>query len=293
MPKENTHLMFAHEVLDHCSDARLLRDACAHMDHYRLGSFIPDTFFYASTKPLKEISEVLHGKDGAPTNEAILDVLDQGCGPFDLAFALGYLTHCALDIVFHPVINALAGDYYDSDPEKRRSSVYLHRHLETSLDARTGNTARIHRLARPGLVKGLAYERFIRRRFSAPQGSLKTALSRQLLLNRFFESAAAYAAARILSRLGASGAYETLALFYPNLRRDTTRITETITFFDPGTSAERQVTLRELFSRARNKALGMMTAAAGYARGEISRQDLIEAVPGENLSTGEVPGRPG
>ena len=208
-----------------------------------------DTFFYASKKPLME-SRVLHGKDGSPTNEAVLNVLDQGCTPRDLAFVLGYLTHCALDIVFHPAINALAGDYYDSDPLRRRSSVYLHRQLETSLDARTGNTLRIHRLTRPGLVEGLAYERFICRRFSAPPGSLKATLFRQLLFNRLFESTAAYAVARLLARVNAPGVFELLALFYPNLRYDGARIPETVTFPDPGTSGERRVALHDLFSSA-------------------------------------------
>jgi hypothetical protein len=289
MPKENTHLWFAHEVLHHCPDPRLLRDVSENVRSYYLGSFIPDTFFYASGNSLTDISEILHGKNNTPTNEAVISVLDHARSIRDIAFILGYTTHCALDIVFHPVVNALAGNYYDNDPVQRSRSVYQHRHIETCLDDRIGNRLRIHRLTRPGLVRGLAYEDFICRRFAAPRHSLRRTLSRQLMFNRMFTSPAAYAAVRSLYRLGILPSREILPLFYPNQRHDTSCIQNPIVYFDTKTGAERQVHLEALFTRARSKALTMMLAAYGFFRGTDSRKHLLEAIPGENLSTGEVP----
>lgn len=292
MPKENTHLRFAHEVLHSCPDPRMLRDVSGRISHYYLGSFIPDTFFYASRESLVDISEVLHGKGGTLTNEAVISVLDHARDARDIAFILGYITHCALDIVFHPVVNALAGDYYDKDPAKRSRSAYLHRRIETCLDIRTGNRLRIYDLTRPGLIRGLAYEDFIHTRFAAPKQSLRRTLLRQLLFNRLFASPAAYAAVSLLFGLGVLHARETLSLFYSNVKNGNTCIQEPITYSESGTGTERQVYPSMLFTRARDKALAMMLAAYGYTRGSVSLEQLLEAIPGENLSTGEIPSHP-
>ena len=42
----------------------------------------------------------------------------------DLVFALGLITHCASDIVFHPVIHYLSGNYYDKDNKRREKAIY-------------------------------------------------------------------------------------------------------------------------------------------------------------------------
>lgn len=292
MPKENTHLWFAQETLHHAPDPQLLRDVSGHVGRYYLGSFIPDTFFYASGSALSDISETLHGKDGALTNEAVLSVLDHARGMHDIAFALGYVTHCALDIVFHPVVNALAGDYDGDEPVRRSRSAYLHRRIETCLDVRIGNRLRIYRLTSPGLIRGLAYEGFISHRFSASRRALEITLFKQLIMNRLFESRAAYAAIRLSHGLGVLRHQEVLSLFYANVGSDTGCLQDPISYYDSKAFCEKRVSLNTLFARARDKALAMMLAAYGYARGSVSREQLLDAIPGASLSTGEVPSRP-
>ncbi len=292
MPKENTHLWFAQETLHHVPDPQLLRDVSGHMGRYYLGSFIPDTFFYASDSALSDISETLHGKNGAPTNEAVLSVLDQARGMHDIAFALGYVTHCALDIVFHPVINALAGNYYDEDPVQRSRSAYLHRRIETCLDVRINNRLRIYRLTSPGLVRGLAYEDFISGRFSASRRALEITLFKQLLINRLFASRAAYAAIRLFYGLGILRHQEVLSLFYANVGDGIDCLQDPVSYYDGKTRSEKSVSLDTLFARALDKALDMMLAAYGYARGSVSREQLLDAIPGASLSTGEIPPPP-
>ena len=292
MPKENTHLWFAQETLHHVPDPQLLRKVSGHVGRYYLGSFIPDTFFYASDGALSEISETLHGKGGAPTNEAVLSVLDHARGMHDIAFALGYVTHCALDIVFHPVVNALAGDYYDEDPVQRSRSAYLHRRIETCLDVHIGNRLRIYRLTSPGLIRGLAYEDFISTRFSTSRRALEITLFKQLMLNRLFASRAAYAATRLLYGLDIVHHQEVLSLFYADVGSDDGCMQDPLSCYDGKIRSQESVSLNTLFARARDEALSMMLAAYGYARGSVSREKLLDAIPGASLSTGEVPSRP-
>jgi hypothetical protein len=119
MPKENTHLLFAYGLLEEFQGREILRDISSHPWHYLLGSVIPDTFYYGGSASLRRISESFHGKDGNPTNATILEVLESPRSHKDLAFILGFISHCALDITFHPIIYYLCGNYYDESPEKR------------------------------------------------------------------------------------------------------------------------------------------------------------------------------
>ncbi len=289
MPKENTHLWFAQETLHHVPDPQLLRDVSGHMGRYYLGSFIPDTFFYASDRALSGISETLHGKDRALTNEAVLSVLDHARGMHDVAFALGYVTHCALDIVFHPVVNALAGDYYDEDPVRRSRSAYLHRRIETCIDMCIDNRLRIYRLTSPGIIRGLAYEDFIVSRFSVSRRALVITLFKQLLVNRLFASRTAYAAVRLLYGLGIVHQQEVLSLFYADVGRSDGCLQDPLSCYDGKTHSGKRMPLNTLFARAREMALAMMLTAYGYVRGSVSREQLLDAIPGASLSTGEVP----
>jgi len=116
MAKENTHLWFAYGLLEHCTGSAMLRDVSDHLGRYMLGAVILDTFYYSAGDDLVRISEAFHGRDGNPTNTTILRVIDAARGPADIAFILGYITHCALDITFHPVVYYLSGNYYDDDP---------------------------------------------------------------------------------------------------------------------------------------------------------------------------------
>lgn len=292
MPKENTHLWFGHGILEHVREADMLADISAHIDSYHLGSIIPDTFFYSSRARVFEISESLHGKGGSPTNTAILMVLDEAKGSRDIAFILGYITHCALDAVFHPVVNSLAGNYYDDDPVLKARAAYLHRHLETGLDVRILNPLRLHCLISARMLKGMAFEGVISRIFVVPARRLRVTLAKQILFDRLFAGSWAYNLAGACRALGALKSDEPLSLFYKNLDNDPVRFEDPVRYHDQESGAEKVVTLDEMFARAREKALRMMKAAYGYAKGRIGRERLIEIIPGESLSTGKIPGCP-
>ena len=289
MPKENTHLWFAHELLDYLPEATLRGDISINIDEYHLGSFIPDTFFYSSDKTVENISEVIHGKAGTPTNRMILGVLDEARTQQDIAFILGYIPHCALDIVFHPVVNSLSGDYYDEDPVEREKAVYLHRLIETRIDVEIKNPLRIYHLVRPSTIRGLVFEDIASRSFFVPVEKIRSTLAKQLFLNRLFASIPAYRAAKLSHRLGVMKTRELLSLFYGSALYEGPSLHDPIRYRSLDTRAEMVISLAELFARAREKALRMIEAAYGYSKGTVSKERLIEEIPGENLSTGEIP----
>ncbi len=291
MPKENTHLWFAHGLLDFVPETRMLKDVSAHIGQYHLGSIIPDTFFYSSDKSVGEVSEIIHGKDSSPTNKIIIRVLDEAKGMSDVAFILGYISHCALDITFHPMVNSLSGNYYNEDPLERHEAVYLHRHIETCIDALIQNPLRIYRLVRVSLLSGLVFEDIIQKEHSVPPQKQERTLSRQLLANRLFASGGAFMLAKFLHNVGIIQSKEPLSLFYGNAREHRC-IENSVSYTDIKTGIGKTEQLSEFFARARIKALGMMEAAWGYAHGTITRERLLEMIPGENLSTGELPANP-
>jgi len=286
MPKENTHMFFAYDLLEAFRDQDLLRDISKYVTFYLFGSISPDIFFYSGTKDLLAISETLHGKTGRTTNTAILEMLDEGLRPQDLAFILGYITHCALDITFHPVIYFLSGNYYDDDPAKRTRAVYLHRHLETCLDLSLPNPFRLHAMIRHSQIRGLVYERVICRDFNITPGRIRKVLLKQILANLLFTSRAAHRAFLALCRSGIIKDSAMSGLFYADAAGDS--LPPVLQIKDIITGEDRTVTVKELFAQARATAVPMMTAAYDYWNRKISREELVQAIPGLSLDTGRL-----
>lgn len=287
MPKENTHLWFAHGLLEHCCGRAMLRDISNHLSRYLLGAVIPDTFYYSTGGSLVRISETIHGRDGNPTNTLILRILDGSRGPADIAFILGLITHCALDITFHPVIYYLSGNYYDDDRKKRSSAVRLHRHLETCMDRDLNHTLLLHRIIRTSHLKGLVFEEVIAHDFQTTAGAIRHALRRQIMFNICFKSRTAYDLAKLSVSLGMIKDPAYLGLFYADVSREEC-IPEPLSVADLFDGQRRMTTLPELFEQARSLAGSMMEAAHAYWLGNLDRDRLLKAIPGLSLDTGRL-----
>lgn len=287
MPKENTHLNFAYGLLGDFHRQAILKDISENIWHYLLGSIIPDTFYYGSSSKYRRISESFHGKDGNPTNTTIIEVIENSHSNKDLAFILGYISHCALDITFHPIIYYLSGNYYDETPEKRNHAVYLHRHLETCLDMDIRNTIRFHRLIRTHTLRGLVFEGIISEKYQVPIYGLRHSLRRQLGYNFLFTRNWAYVLARAAAKSGIFTDTSQLGLFYGDADNGE-RIPSVIQAVDLVDGRPRTTSVSELFSDARSLAKDMMGAAYGYWTKSISCNDLLMAIPGLSLDTGKL-----
>jgi hypothetical protein len=159
MPKELTHILFADALvgdLDQAGRKQLVMLLRHHRPTLHFGSIATDTLFYKLTIPLIDRDyapwgEIIHGGEGEDTGTPIREMLsrlqssptndkpanDEPANDEDdarFAFVCGFLTHMALDIVFHPWVYAVSGPYYHPDPDRQADSQMRHRLIESWLD---------------------------------------------------------------------------------------------------------------------------------------------------------------
>jgi hypothetical protein len=288
MPKENTHIWFAYNILGRFKEDVAARLVSTHIYEYLLGSFSPDTFFYSGHPEIEQISEVIHGKNNIPTNEVPIALIENAEHAGDIAFALGFLTHCALDIVMHPVIYYLTGNYYDDDPVKMSHSRYRHALFETGLDIKIRNSLRMHRLPFKKLFDCLTFPRYIASRFGSQKNLITGTLKKQLFANMLFSSNLGYLVLKPLIMTGKFGDPYILGLCYKEAGHSWQDIADSYSIRDIICGEEKNVTIEGLFRKAEAKALSMVDSAFEYSRGSISKKELLIAVPGENLGTGKI-----
>jgi hypothetical protein len=240
MPKENTHLFFAHRLLKDLHDPEirgLLKDR---QQAFLLGAILPDAFFYHPKKDVNTVSQRLHGIDDTPRNIASAFILEsiRHQAPADAAFAMGYLSHCTLDRVFHPVIRRLTGDYDDPDPGKKNRARYRHRLLETALDRQVNTCCFMDQMIQVKYLGELHSIRTLAKRTGVLPVRLRKAFSLQRRANGLFRKHWAYLFTRMLERSGKFGLDIVLPLFYAHLATDPCRFPETVAFFDSETGRE-------------------------------------------------------
>lgn len=147
MPKEITHIHIAELIRDALPE-KLAHTLNQHSHTYQFGSMSPDMYYYDITLPFEkkpdlEYGEYIHGRYGNDNSVHVLWMIEQtrkirldrpAEADARLAFLCGYLTHVAADVIFHPYIYSVSGNYYDPDPEKRKQAEIRHRMFETCLD---------------------------------------------------------------------------------------------------------------------------------------------------------------
>lgn len=244
MPKELTHILFADHLIDRLDRngraglAQLLRH---NRSTLHLGSIATDTLYYGLTFPIVDRDyahwgEIVHGGHGEDTGTPIREMLfrlqnqpgDKGNdGRF--AFVCGFLSHMALDIVFHPWVYAVTGPYYDADPVRQADSQMCHRLVESWLDL--AMIDRLHKepgaldplkAIRENRLSNLDCLRFFAESFRKAwriDGNVARYLRRfytvQMTLCRLFPSSAATATVVLANRLLKGRLRAFTALFYP------------------------------------------------------------------------------
>ncbi len=295
MPKENTHLYFAHELLGQINQEQISAIIDKHSKPYYFGSVAPDSFYYSAKASVRKISEALHGRDGRLTNEIIFELLDyarEQKSEADLAFVFGYITHCALDIVFHPMIYYLSGNYYDPDPKKANEAVYLHRHLETYLDAQVNQTYYFNDYVNFKVLRPLYFPHYISKLYRTTPREIERTLKRKSvvygLLRNNFVLDILYLFYRFIKHSSWSKFKMFLGIFYGNLQRDNRIIPKTINYRDVVTGEPKITTIYDLFNEAGVLAVEMIAVAHNYYERNITKAEAAEIIRGESLNTGRV-----
>lgn len=152
MPKEITHWLIAAETARLIGRSALGEAVSAFPNCFKLGAILPDVLFftawYKNGGIYVDLADEYHGVNGEDTFILLRSLAEI---PPDDPYArqmqaiwAGVVAHIHADIVFHPLVFYLTGNYHDSDPVARTRAVQSHRRFEALMDLRfaerTGGT---------------------------------------------------------------------------------------------------------------------------------------------------------
>lgn len=284
MVYENTHLWAAEQIKSRIKNRIIEETIVSNLDYYHLGAIFPDVLFYSRDPAISSAAYFLHGETGVPTNEFIFKVLDPIRDTRDeknLAFIWGFLTHCAMDIAFHPPVIYFSG--YDSEDNRSGQlySEYLHLHYETIIDRHFNKDIFLENMIKPAIVKDLAIPsiRDISRR------DIESCLKKQIFYFRLTHSRLYYILFKILANMGLADK-RLVAGFYANLAAETKKLPQKLTYRDIISGSDMEATLEDLMEKGINMAIKMVAAAYNYYAGNISKQSCQNTITGHNLVTG-------
>lgn len=290
MPKENTHILLVNRIINalDCGELKALMQA--NYESVCFGSIVADTFFYSSNKDVVRISEELHGKDGEKTNEIIFELLDHArrftSGKL-LCQTMGYISHCVFDMIFHPVIYALTGNYYDKDITRSDHAVYRHRLIETKLDNNINGTYCLDKILDVNDKSIHDILGIIATKYNISKNELISTLKKQLSSNKSFRNVIIYKLVYLLNKVKILNYKKILPLFYGHLLRDEIEIGEIIHYRDMLSGKEKKVSLTELLKAAEKESIKRISAAYAYYNIIIDKPDAMQIIRGESLDTGK------
>ena len=288
MAYENTHLWAADNVLGRIKDSVLKEHLTDSIDDYYFGAVFPDTLSYSKDKKIREIADFLHGEAGSPSNRVVFDMLDRAKDTRDrknLAFICGFLTHCAMDIVLHPIVVYFSGYKPGNNRRQTSESAYLHWHYETYLDKRFNNVFFVDRLINPAAARNPAVASVL----NLSEQIIFESLERQISFLKRTHHRLFYMVFRMLNKIRFIEK-KYLGGFYANLDIDHRRLPENLQYKDIISGDSKEVSLEDLMDEGIELGLKMVGCAYNYYCGKISRQICESTVVGNSLDTGQ-PGK--
>ncbi len=288
MPKINTHLDFANEVIQGIESSKLAEINSNNKREFLIGSIFPDIFFYRINKRLFEMSEYIHGKEGNKTNELLFDILNVAKEKQDekiLAFVFGFVTHTVLDMKLHPLIYYLAGNYYDENKERQSEAVYQHIKLETMLDKSIAGKNNIN-----GQLKSVKFLKLLKDVLNQKEIYFKDIqISHKIILfidSKFLPRRSVHGLARILVKIKLLDR-KYLGLFYNEVKNEKIDLDKMMQYRDLITGEQKKASFNILLQEALEEVILRIEMAYKYYNGETSLKEAKKVIKGENLSVGK------
>ena len=219
MPKENTHLFFAGKLLEKWDQQKFSFHIKGFKKEFYLGSVFPDAFFYHPKKAVQVVSSSLHGIGNDPY-QIIIHLLSEArrqSAYADLSFVFGYLSHCALDGMFHPVIEKISKIYADQNPNSPWAEKYKHRILETALDKQINGRFYMEQMIDISRLSKLVSLRLLLKKMKISERDLRVAFWLQYTANRLFTRRWTYLWTKLFTSLINNCLIVILPLFYAHL----------------------------------------------------------------------------
>jgi len=252
-----------------------------------LGSIIPDAFFYHPGSLARRMPRVLHGSDPEWTNKMPLWLVGQvgrSGSPGDKAFVLGYLSHLALDRVFHPVVHVLSGKREGQASSYKTTAG--HRLVETALDRLVNQTCFFHRIIHPHLGDRIQPLQTLAAQLGFRSKNVRLSLTVQHVANKLIMGRSAHGILTFLNRFPFWDLSVLRNLCYAQLDQEPAFAagTKVVGSGNPGADkalrAVRRINWLRLFARSKEDALAIFRACAAYWRGDLLKDALAKALPG-------------
>jgi len=188
MAYENTHLYIAEKIRKLIGNNSIKQVITSNLNQYYLGSIFPDTLSYSKKSKL---------------------------------------THCAVDIIIHPVINYFSGYNPKGTKREKEKASYLHWHLETYFDTKVNKSCYLEDMIRINYLDSLNIEHIL----NIPLLDIKSALKRQISYFRLTRRKMPYRLFKTLSFIGIiPKGY--IGGFYENLKYEKAILPDNLIFKD-------------------------------------------------------------
>ena len=244
------------------------------------------TCVYAKDDKLSRVAYKLHGDDGQPTSRFVFDVLERirtSESRRDFAFISGFLTHCAADITFHPMVFYITGYMPDASEKAKKRTSFLHWQYETLMDQLLNDRFRFEELVQPHLVRNLIAPDVL----GVDVNTIIRHLEKQWGYFNKIRSRFYYHAFRVLSRLGLVPP-ESVAGFYESLKTSGITFPERIGYQDIVSGEVIETSLEELTEDCVGLGRRLVEGAYNYFTADTSRAECESTMKGESLHTGKL-----
>ncbi len=288
MPKEYTHWCLAETIRsDLAAEQPHIAALVAENPYmYLIGAVAPDILFYYHSGPARELfrgrAVSLHGDQGYNTLQPVSFMLAElGYQPEApaLSFLCGYLTHVAVDSVFHPLV------YYFAGLDRREhhaveSILDLYYMAEQSLPNRGLMSENLSRaeISRVEMLGLIGRTLFCGRPY--PAAELRACLRSYQSSQRFFWNPLLAGLAVFMSWFSRDMRPFVTSFYLPSFKKLAGRFTEPVKYRHPVTGTWHCSTVKELAASAREKALKFMADLNAGLEGKTNLP------AGPNLHTG-------
>ncbi len=315
MPKEITHIAFSDISLEQIKNTEVGNCINNSKNSFHFGSLAVDSFYYNIKLPIIDKKffqwgDLVHGAEGNnpflpiySTLKYLKDNKEDKLFSDKIAFISGYLTHCAMDINYHPYVYYFSGNYYDPDKDESINAQMRHRIIESWIDLyiiKTRNkydTQSAYRVFEPDKLN-FNLLKFICEHFSktweADEKEVFNFIRRgyfiQKLSNALYDNKMMKNYVKIINDLSKNKLRSYLALFYPDNYDIPDYIINFGTFKNPVTGEEFNSSFEILWKNALKLSTDFLNAVDKYVFNN-DESILFEVIKGYSLDIGliEVP----
>lgn len=303
MPKDLIHFKIAEQTATLLKDTQYAPGLTDQVDGLLLGSVFHDALFYAvlpGSQRLETLAHRLHGAQGQDTFELIRTQAKHTQRTKDkalpAALLVGLISHLYADVVMHPFVWHMTGNYYDDDPDTKSQVRQRHRALESLMDmvacpemlGRARYRIRTMLRRTPQLMShGIPLNEFSLMAMMSPEKAQRQLNHAWTIYSAFQWSFSMPTLARTLftlrKTLPQAGAEIAMLFYAPQLNEQAASLRGQMKYLHPVTGCQLKASLTEMMEKAATKAAALCRQLEPSIFGN---EELILPGPGPSMDAG-------